>query len=69
VAAHAGVIGSLTRATVAKHWHADRDFGRRYRQLLDHARTARREPGFADANLTRGLTSVLATPPAPDRWF
>jgi len=35
----------------------DREFDRRYQQLLDHAEQARGTAGFAKANLKRALTS------------
>lgn len=51
---------AFSRATLASHQHADCDFDRRYRQLLNHAQAAQREAGFANANLKRGLTTGRA---------
>jgi hypothetical protein len=48
---------ACSRATVARYRHDDREFERRYRQLLDHAEQARGTAGFANANLKRALTS------------
>ena len=47
-----------SRATVAKHRHADPDFNRRYEQLLEHARAARQQAGFANASFKRALAPI-----------
>jgi hypothetical protein len=61
-----GVSLSFSRATVTHHRRADRDFDLQYQQLLDYARDLQRDAGFANANLTCGLTSKQATRPGPD---
>jgi hypothetical protein len=43
------------QATVTNRRRADPDFDRRYRRLLDSARTLRCSAGFANATLSRGL--------------
>jgi hypothetical protein len=55
------------RATVARYRNNDPDFDQRYQQLLHEAEHARRNAGFANANLTRALTSKwTARPPVPN---
>ncbi|MHB8695474.1 MAG: TniQ family protein [Solirubrobacteraceae bacterium] len=43
---------------VDRHRRDDPSFDRLYRQLLTNARELRQQAGFADANLTRGLTAA-----------
>ena len=47
---------TLARATIDRRRGRNADFDDPYRQLLDHARELRRQAGYADANLKRGLT-------------
>jgi TniQ len=49
---------AYSREAVAKHRHADPAFHRQYQQLLNRARAAQREAGFASATLTRGLAPI-----------
>lgn len=60
---------AFASATVIKHQAIDQDFDRRYQQLKDHARQARHDAGFANANLKRGLTSKPRSRPRPDQGF
>jgi hypothetical protein len=49
---------AFSRATVTHHRRIDPDFNDRYQQLLNHAQELRSAAGFANANLTRGLTET-----------
>ena len=51
---------AFAHATVARHRRTDPDFEHRYRQLLREARRVRRQAGYENANLRRGLTSQPA---------
>ena len=46
-----------SRAAVARHRSTDPDFNHRYLQLRDYAKELQYEAGYANANLTRGLTT------------
>lgn len=56
---------TFSRTTITHHCRNDPDFNHRYRRLLDYARELQREAGFANANLTRGLTSKRTTAHIP----
>lgn len=60
---------AFSRATVTHHRRTDPDFNHRYQQLLDHAQELQRAAGFANANLTRGLTSKQTTQLELDAGF
>lgn len=47
---------TFAHAAVERRRRSDPDLDRRYRQLLDHAQQLRRQAGYANANLRRGMT-------------
>jgi hypothetical protein len=51
---------AFAHATVARYLRTDPDYEHRYRQLLREAQRLRREAGYENANLRRGLTSQSA---------